>query len=90
MAKQDHIDDFARLPIDPITVRIPMAVKLAWLSRSRLYEFIQSGEIETIKIGASTFIPYESLRSFIETYRVCSPKRRQTDPKAMLGQSGKR
>lgn len=76
MTKRDYIDDFAGLPTEPLAVRIPMAVKLTGLSRSKIYEFIESGEIETFKIGASTFIPFESLCAFIETYRT---RARQTN-----------
>jgi len=35
----------------PITVRIPQAVAMLGMSRSKLYQFIQSGEIEIVKIG---------------------------------------
>jgi predicted DNA-binding transcriptional regulator AlpA len=65
-------EDFDRLPAEPLSVRIPVAVKLTGLSRSKIYEFIESGDIETFKIGASTFIPFSSLRAFIDSYRTHS------------------
>lgn len=40
--------------IEPLTVRISTAVQLTGLSRSRLYELIQSGDLETVKVGRST------------------------------------
>ena len=49
--------------IEPLTVRISTAVQLTGISRSRLYELIQSGELETVKVGRSTLIPYKSLRA---------------------------
>jgi excisionase family DNA binding protein len=49
--------------IEPITVRISTAVKLTGISRSRLYELIQSGDLETVKVGRSTLIPYRSLKA---------------------------
>ncbi|EQB04010.1 helix-turn-helix domain-containing protein [Sphingobium baderi] len=49
----------------PITVRIPQAVAMLGMSRSKLYQFIQSGEIEIVKIGRATLIPVESLTRFI-------------------------
>lgn len=54
------------LPIDPISVRIPTAVRLTGISRSRIYELIGSGDIETMKIGRSTFILYRSLKRLVE------------------------
>ena len=49
--------------IEPLTVRISTAVQLTGISRSRLYELIQSGELETVKVGRSTLIPYKSLKA---------------------------
>ena len=49
----------------PIAVRIPQAIAMIGLSRSKLYEFIKAGDIEVIKIGRSTLIPVESLVQFI-------------------------
>ena len=51
--------------LEPISVRIATAVKLTGIGRSTLYELIGSGEIETVKIGRSTFIPYRSLKHLI-------------------------
>jgi len=53
--------------IEPLTVRIATAVQLTGISRSRLYELIQSGDLETIKVGRSTLIPFKSLRSLTGT-----------------------
>jgi hypothetical protein len=48
--------------IEPITVRVAMAVKLTGASRSRIYELIESGDLETKKVGRSTFILFKSLK----------------------------
>lgn len=53
------------LPVEPISVRIAAAVKLTGIGRSTLYELIAAGEIETVKIGRSTFIIYESLKRLL-------------------------
>jgi excisionase family DNA binding protein len=53
--------------IEPISVRIPDAVRLTGLSRSRLYELMRSGDIDHAKVGSSTLIPMESLRQFIRS-----------------------
>ncbi len=53
------------LPTEPISVRVPMAVRLTGIGRSTLYELIKSGEIETVKIGRSTLIPYRCLKRLV-------------------------
>lgn len=53
------------LPAEPISVRIAVAVKLTGIGRSTLYELIKSGEIETVKIGRSTYIPYRCLKTLV-------------------------
>lgn len=52
---------------EPLTVRIPMAIQLTGISRSRLYELIQSGDLEVVKVGRSTLIPYKSLKELTGT-----------------------
>ena len=54
---------------EPISVRIPEAVRLTGLSRSRIYELMRSGDIAFAKVGSSTLILVESLRGFIESRR---------------------
>lgn len=55
--------------VGPISLRIPEAVRLTGLSRSRIYELIKSGEIDYAKVGNSTLILMDSLRAFIERKR---------------------
>ena len=52
----------SQVVMEPLTVRISTAVQLTGISRSRLYELIQSGDLETSKVGRSTLIPYRSLK----------------------------
>ncbi len=56
-------------PPEPIAVRIPEAMRLTGIGRSKLYELIASGEIETAKIGTCTLITTASLRQLIERAR---------------------
>lgn len=58
--------DIAQLPIEPLTVRIPVAVQITGIGRSKLYELIAAGEVDVVKIGASTLITMASLRRLIE------------------------
>ena len=53
----------------PISVRIPEAVRLTGLSRSRIYELMKAGSIEHVKVGSSTLILFESLRGVVEGRR---------------------
>ena len=56
-------------PMEPIAVRIPEAIRLTGMSRSRLYDLMGSGEIEFVKVGASTLVLVASLRQFVESRR---------------------
>ena len=58
-------DELDKLPCEPISVRISMAVKLTGIGRSTIYELIAAGELETKKVGRSTFIIYESLKRLL-------------------------
>lgn len=55
----------ARAMIEPISVRIPDAVRITGLSRSRIYQLIASGDIEAAKVGRSTVVLVASLRALI-------------------------
>ena len=51
--------------LEPLTVRVSRAVQLSGLSRSRIYELIQSGDLEIHKVGRTTLIPYRSLKHLV-------------------------
>ncbi len=63
------LDRGASRQIEPLTVRIPDAIRLTGICRSKLYELIASGDLETIKLGRSTLIPVDSLRTLIDRAR---------------------
>ncbi|NCO98837.1 MAG: helix-turn-helix domain-containing protein [Sphingomonadales bacterium] len=58
----------ANLP-EPISMRVNDACRFTGISRSTLYLLIASGEIEIIKLGASTLVVTESLRRFVNEKR---------------------
>lgn len=58
---------------DPITVRIPRAKELLGIGRSKLYELIGEGEIDTIKVGSSTLVVVTSLKAFVLRQRGILP-----------------
>jgi excisionase family DNA binding protein len=49
--------------LEPLTVRVATAVRITGLSRSRIYELIQSGDLDTVKVGRATLIQYGSLKA---------------------------
>lgn len=53
----------------PLAVRIREACRLTGIGRSKFYELIQSGDIETIKVGTITLVPMPSLERFLENCR---------------------
>ena len=55
--------------VEPISVKVPEAVRLSGLSRSRLYELMRSGDVEFAKVGSSTLVLVDSLRQFILSRR---------------------
>jgi excisionase family DNA binding protein len=55
--------------IAPLSVRIATAVKITGIGRSKLYELIQAGEIEVVKIGSATLIPFASLQRLLDRNR---------------------
>ena len=58
-----------RIAVAPLAVRVPQAVSMLGISRSKLYEFIQSGDVEIVKIGRATLIPVESLSRLLKKHR---------------------
>ena len=50
---------------DRITVRIPEAIRLTGLGRSKIYELIASEDIEVVKIGRCTLVKVDSLYRLI-------------------------
>lgn len=56
-------------PPDPICVRVNDAARMIGVGRTKLYELIAAGEVETVKLGKSTRITTASLHDFIRRQR---------------------
>ena len=56
-------------PSDLISVRIPDAVRITGLSRSRIYQLIGSGDIEAAKVGRQTLVLVTSLKALLHAAR---------------------
>lgn len=66
---QPDIMHSRHLPPPRLTVRIADATKMLGIGRSKLYELIGAGEVETIKLGAATLIIVDSIQALIERAR---------------------
>lgn len=80
MTKRGH-DKQAQLPIEPISVRIPTAVAMTGLSRSRIYELIAAGEIRIAKDRRSTLIIVASLRETVSRRERAGDGQLESPPK---------
>ena len=54
------------IPPAPLCVRVGVAARMIGIGRTKFYELINAGEVETIKLGAATLIPTASLVALIE------------------------
>lgn len=59
----------AATPPDPICVRVNDAARMIGIGRTKLYELIAAGEVETVKLGKSTRITTASLHDLIRRQR---------------------
>ena len=55
--------------VQPITVRIRDACRMTGISRSKLYELIEPGEIQTVKVGRATLVRVAGLTAFLNGKR---------------------
>lgn len=51
----------------PENISIGEAVRLFGIGRTKLYELIQKGEIDAVKLGRRTLVRAHSARSFIDS-----------------------
>ena len=55
--------------IDParlLSVRVGEASRMIGIGRTKIYELIKAGDLETVKIGRTTLVTMRSLRRLIE------------------------
>lgn len=53
-------------PVEPICVRVNDAARMIGIGRTKLYELISAGELETVKIGKATRITTASLNELVK------------------------
>ena len=56
-------------PPDPICVRVNEAARMIGVGRTKLYDLIAAGEIETVKLGKATRITTASLHDLVRRQR---------------------
>ncbi|WP_375392015.1 helix-turn-helix domain-containing protein [uncultured Sphingomonas sp.] len=59
----------APAPAEPICVRVNDAARMIGIGRTKLYELIAAGEVETVKLGKSTRVPIASLHDLVRRQR---------------------
>ncbi len=57
-------------PVEPICVRINDAARMIGVGRTKLYELIATGEVETVKFGKATRVTTASLHNLIRQRRI--------------------
>jgi excisionase family DNA binding protein len=60
-------------PVEPLCVRIPVAAAMLGIGRTKLYELMNAGEVETVKLGKSRLVVTQSIHALIARNRQCSP-----------------
>ena len=56
------------MPVERILYRPAEAAEAIGVSRSRVYELINSGEIPSIKVGGVRRVPVDKLRDWVEQH----------------------
>ena len=56
-------------PVEPICVRINDAARMIGVGRTKLYELIADGEVQTVKLGKSTRVITASLHRLVMRQR---------------------
>ena len=55
-------------PVEPICVRINDAARMIGVGRTKLYELIATGELETVKIGKAMRVTTASLHELVRRH----------------------
>jgi excisionase family DNA binding protein len=50
---------------EPVTITIPDALRLSGLGRTKLYDLLTKGEIQSVRVGARRLIVFASLKALL-------------------------
>jgi excisionase family DNA binding protein len=53
----------------PLVLTIPETIREAKLGRTKIYQLIAEGQIEAVKVGSRTLVPYDSLLAWLAKLR---------------------
>ncbi len=53
------------MPVEPLLVRVEEAARMLSLSRSTIYEMLDSGELPSVRRGTARRIPVTALRAWV-------------------------
>ena len=67
------------MSVERLLYRPAEAAEAIGVSRSRMYELIDSGDIPSIRIGGTLRVPVDELRRWVEQ-KLAEWKRRRQDP----------
>lgn len=59
----------SKTKIEPLLLRVDEAAEALALSRTKVYELMASGELESVKLGRSRRVPTAALADFLEVSR---------------------
>lgn len=52
--------------MDPVTVTVDSAKSALGLGRTKIYELIGEGKLQTVKVGRRTLVRTDSIRALVE------------------------
>jgi excisionase family DNA binding protein len=59
---------------EPVCVRVSTAMRLLGIGKTKLYELVATGDLETIRIGRRTLIMQASIDAFVARLREAAQK----------------
>ena len=51
------------ITIEPVTVTVPVALRISGLGRTKFYQLLADGEIQSVRIGTRRLVVFASLRA---------------------------
>ena len=79
-------DEITRLPVSPLLLTAEQAASALSICRTKVYELLRTGQLESVLIGSSRRIPVAALDEYVERLRRSSDfhaqMRRQADRSA--------
>jgi hypothetical protein len=77
------------MPLDlPITTTIPEFKRLSGIGRSRIYELLDAGELESVHVGARRLIVVDSYRRLLERLQAAETRRTRRSAEATPAAAG--